>query len=208
PACAFDRRGRRGWDWEISTDRSARRRRADRPTEMARRRAWRAQKTWRWPCRRRCMRTATATATAPRRARTSWTQHRQRAQEVAAEDLAHAIGGPAALQHQLAQDGELEARLHVARRDDGAVPVAAERRMIFADDVDDVRQVLDDRLGAAAHHRIAEEARLVHDGDDAAGVGDGAQLLVVDVAPMAVDAGDAGVADEERQRAIVRGDGV
>ena len=56
--------------------------------------------------------------------------------------------------------------------------------------------------------RLAEEARLVHDADDAAGVGDGAQLLVVDVAPVAVDAGDAGVADEERLRAIVRGDGV
>jgi len=49
---------------------------------------------------------------------------------------------------------------------------------------------------------------LVHDADDAAGVGDRAQLLVVDVAPVAVHTGDAGVADEERLRAIVHGDGV
>src|SRR5262245_55928580 len=66
----------------------------------------------------------------------------------------------------------------------------------------------DDRSGAASAIRIAEETRLVHDADHPAGVGHRAQLLVVDVAPVAMHTGDAGVRDDERLRAVVHAHGV
>ncbi len=79
---------------------------------------------------------------------------------------------------------------------------------VFAGDVDDVLQVIDHPVGAAVEQRFAEEARLIHDADHAAGRRHGADLLVVEVAPVGMHAADAGVADQERLRAIVDLDGV
>jgi hypothetical protein len=64
-----------------------------------------------------------------------------------------------------------------------------------------VLEVLEDAGGRIAAG--AEEAAVIHDADDAAGVGDGAELFVVDVPPVRVHAGDAGVGDEERAGAVV-----
>jgi len=138
--------------------------------------------------------------------RRSAAQRGERAEEVPAERLPDPLLGPAPLEHPLHETRQLEARPHVGRRDDEPVPVAAEGGRVLARDAGDVLQMVDDARGRAASR--AEEAAVLDDADDAARVGDGAQLLVVDVAPVAVDAGDAGVADEERARAIVRVDGV
>src|SRR5262249_43863515 len=59
-------------------------------------------------------------------------------------------------------------------------------------DVDDVTQVLDDRADAVA----AEITRAEDDADDSAPVGDGAELLVIHVAPVLEDAEHARVADD------------
>ena len=77
-----------------------------------------------------------------------------------------------------------------------------------AGDVTDVLQVANDALDAPAEERIAEEGRVVHDADDAARLGHRPELSVVEVAPMTVHAGNAGVSHGERQRAIVDEDGV
>src|SRR5262249_11178935 len=61
-------------------------------------------------------------------------------------------------------------------------------------DVDHVTQVANDVVDAVA----AEETRTEDDADDAALVGDGAQLVVVDVAPVPESAGDSGVRDDGR----------
>ena len=59
------------------------------------------------------------------------------------------------------RSGRPRGSLSGLRRDDEAVPVAAERGAVFADDVDDVLQVLHDRLEAVA----ADEARTEDDAD-------------------------------------------
>ena len=72
----------------------------------------------------------------------------------------------------------------------------AERGHVLAGDVDDVQDVIDDRLD----RRAAEVAAREDDADAAAAVGDRADLLVVDVAPVLVHAEHAGVRDHRRQR--------
>ncbi len=61
-------------------------------------------------------------------------------------------------------------------------------------------EVADDRFGADTMGGPAEEAPVVHDPDDAAPVGDGPDLGVVDVAPRPVNAAHPGVGDDRWQR--------
>ena len=78
---------------------------------------------------------------------------------------------------------------------------AAERGGVLADDVEHVLQV--------AHHRLetvaAEKARTEDDADAAAPFGHGAQLIVVDVAPVIEGAEDTGVAHQRRTRRHLAG---
>ena len=71
-----------------------------------------------------------------------------------------------------------------------------------------VLDVLDDHADVLGSAAPAQEACLEDDPDHPAGVRDGADLLVVDVAPVRVHAGHAGVGDDERQRRVVHLDGV
>ena len=114
-----------------------------------------------------------------------------------------------AVEHELHQARQLEARGHVARRDDCAVPVAAERGVVFANGLHDVREVIDDRgRAAAAPVRAAEIAAVEDHADHAAGVGDRAQLRVVEIAPARVNARHSGMRGEQRLSAVMDLDGV
>src|SRR3954463_5206413 len=72
------------------------------------------------------------------------------AKEIEAQHLTDAGLFPFVIEQGLGEARQLEARGHVARRDDRAVPVAAERDMVFAGDVDHVLEVTHDGFEAAA----------------------------------------------------------
>lgn len=78
--------------------------------------------------------------------------------------------------------------------------------MIVSDEADHVLHVVDEMLHGAGGTR--EEIALEHDADRAAGVGDRADLRIREVAPVRMHRVDAGVRDDERQRAVVRAHGV
>ena len=136
------------------------------------------------------------------------TQEPERSEEIPSEDFLDRLGRHLAVEEKLNDAWELEASRHVPRRDDGPVPVAPERGVVVADGFDDVHQVVRDRARAATEEWLAEEARLIHDPDRSARVRDGAELFVVEVSPVRAHPGDARVGHDERERAIVRDDGV
>src|SRR5206468_3485994 len=103
--------------------------------------------------------TGPATVPIPRRARDharrsssvpSWAGVASRAQlcecaqEVSAEHLLDGRRREGAFEHDLHEPRQLEARAKVARWDDQAVPVTAERRSVLPCDLDNVREVHED----------------------------------------------------------------
>src|SRR6266516_4879075 len=166
--------------------------------------------------------TGPATVPIPRRARDharrsssvpSWAGVASRAQlcecaqEVSAEHLLDGRRREGAFEHDLHEPRQLKTRAKVARWDDQPVPVTAERRSVLPRDLDDVRQMIDDRRGGAAGAR-GEEALLVDDADDPTRVGHRAELRVFDVPPVWSDACRARMAHHERLRLVLDRDRV
>jgi hypothetical protein len=71
-----------------------------------------------------------------------------------------------------------------------------------------VLEVEHDVEGARLEEAAAEEAAVVDDAHRAARRGDGAELGVVEVAPVSADAGEAGVAHDQGSRGVVHGNRV
>src|SRR5207247_8633796 len=166
--------------------------------------------------------TALATVPIPRRARDharrsssvpSWAGVASRAQlcecaqEVSAEHLLDGRRREGSFEHDLHEPRQLKGRAKVARWDDQAVPVTAERRSVLPCDLDEVREMSADRRGGAAEAR-GEEALLVDDANDPTSGGHGTELRVVDVAPVWADARDTRMAHHERLRLVLDRDRV
>lgn len=92
-------------------------------------------------------------------------------------------------------------RGQIGRRDDGAVPITAEHRVVDAESLDDMHQVIGDRRDGRS--ALREEAALVHHADGAAGIGDGPELLVCEISPMRIDGVYARMGHERRLRRIM-----
>ncbi len=124
----------------------------------------------------------------------SWV--RQYAHHVSAKNLADGPLVDAGAEERVGQKGQSPRVAELASRDDHSVPIAPQRRRIFAGDVQDMNEVLDHRFEAVA----AQVSREKDDANHASLLGDGAELIVVDVAPVPVCTEHAGVTDDWRLR--------
>ena len=125
---------------------------------------------------------------------------------IASEDFPNARFGPAAIEHLLDQARKGPNPRQVFRRDDESVVVRADRRVIFADGVDDMLEMVHERRDRDSS--TAQIRRVHHDADGASGICHHAQLLVGDVPPVVVHAGQSRVRHEQRLRFVVYFDGV